>query len=81
MVKCEYVELSDYLPLGIFRDTIVKYRSFKHSAFDPRGDVNNGYCYVLEPEIANAIVGELLRQHRSLRKLDYLLNYLDYFNG
>lgn len=77
LVKCEYVELSDYLPLGIFRDVILKYKSFKHSAFDKNGDTNNGYCYILEPEIADAIIKELFNQQSLLRQLDYLNSYLN----
>ena len=75
LVKCEYVELSDYLPLGMFRDIIMQYKLDKYSAFDKYGYTNSGYCYILEPDIAKAIVKELLNQHVSLRKLDYLNDY------
>ena len=75
LVKCEYVELSDYLPLGMFRDIIMQYKLDKYSAFDKYGDTNAGYCYILEPDIAKAVIKEMLNQHHSLRQLDYLNNY------
>ena len=77
LVKCEYVELEDYMPLGQFRDVILKYKSFKHSAFDKNGDTNNGYCYIMEPEIADAIIKEMFNQQPLLRRLDYLNAYLN----
>ena len=78
LVKCEYVELNNGgLPLKNFRAVILKYKSLKHSAFDKNGDLNNGYCYLLEPEIADAVIKEMLNQNPPLRQLDYLQDYLN----
>ena len=77
LVKCEYVELVDYLPMALFKELILKYKHDKHSAFDKNGDMNNGYCYLLEPEIANSIIEEMFHQQPELRLLDYLTNFLD----
>ncbi len=77
LVKCEYVELKDYLPLGLLRDVILKYKRDKHSAFDKNGDLNAGYCYILEPEIADSIIEEMFHQQPTLRQLDYLTAFLD----
>lgn len=76
LVKCEYKELDDYLPLGLYRDFIIQHKTLKHSAFDKNGDINNGYCYVLEPEIAEFLMQEMINQHPYLRSIDYLNNYL-----
>ena len=76
-VKCEYVELNEWLPLGILREIILKYKRDKHSAFDKNGDINAGYCYLLETEIANSIIEEMFHQQPELRKLDYLTTFLD----
>lgn len=76
-VKCEYVELKEWLPLGVLRDIILKYKSDKHSAFDKNGDINPGYCYILETEIANAIIEEIFHQQPDLNTLDYLTAFLD----
>lgn len=77
LVKCEYVEFKNPLPLEDFRALILDSRGEKHSAFDKNGDVNSGYLYHLEEKIADAIIRKALGNQPELGKLDYLVEYLN----
>ena len=77
LVKCEYVEFKNPMPIETFRDLILENRSEKHSAFDKNGDVNSGYLYRLEDKIADAVIRRALGNQPDLGKLDYLVEYLN----
>ena len=77
IVKCEYTEFIKPLPIEDFTEIILKFKSDKHSGFDKNGNVNSGYLYHLEDEIADAVIRKALGNQPDLSKLDYLVEYLN----
>lgn len=77
LVKCEYVEFKNPIPIDTFHDLIMDYKSDRHSGFDKNAMVNSGYLYHLEDKIADAIIRKALGNQPDLGKLDYLVEYLN----
>lgn len=77
LVQCGYVEFTRPIPLSTFTNVILKFRKQKYSAFDKNGSVNQGYLYLLEDEIADAVFRKALDNQPDLGKLDYLVEYLN----
>lgn len=51
-VDCNPVVLDEPIKLSDFKEDIIKYKKEKYSAFNKHGNVNQGYLYELEPELA-----------------------------
>lgn len=75
-VDCDYVFLRNKMPIKIFKETILKFKDYKFSAFNKNGGVNQGYLYELEEPIAYAMIKEAVNLNPYLKERQFIVDIL-----
>ena len=75
-VDCDYVFLRNKMPIKIFKETILKFKDYKFSAFNRNGGVNQGYLYELEEPIAYAMIKEAVNLNPYLKERQFIVDIL-----
>lgn len=82
-VDCRYVELVNKMPINFFKRDILelknpKYSEYhvKNSAFNAKGNVNQGYLYELEKPLAYIFIEEAVKRNPALQKQEFIMEIL-----
>ena len=75
-VDCNYITLKNKIPIKIFKNDILKFKSERYSAFNKNGGVCQGYLYELEKPLAARFTKKAVELNPYLSNYNFIMGTL-----